>query len=404
MIQPRMLWMLRPVDRSITVSRTPADAPHQLLHLLGGGAGHGGVADVGVHLHQEVAADDGRLQLRVVDVGGDDGAAAGDLVAHELGGDEGGDLGAEGLAVLQALLGALQHGGAAEVLAVRDVAHLLGDDPGAGELVLGDRLALAADQQGGLGGAWGDQTVAGGAAVVLGLHGAGLGRAEAAAGDPGGTHRRQTRLKVDADGGVGVGAGGVIHPHRRLLGRGIERDLAEGDVDVPEALHGGIHLAAAGDGAGGDGARYGRLLLVGQGASPRVERRDGPPRRRGCDAGPGSCPSAGMIRIRFADVGRMPAPQGSTAPPSAREGPSDSQPPAGAPLGSRHHRGRGGGCQRAGGACCGGGRRTAPSPAPPPVPAQEAASIGPSGRPPNRCTCRCGTSCPPCAPMLASSR
>ena len=32
------------------------------------------------------------------------------------------------------------------------------------------------------------------------------------------------------------------------------------------------------------------------------------------------------------------------------------------------------------------------------------ASIGPSGRPPNRWTCRCGTSCPELRPALASSR
>ena len=46
---------------------------------------HGRVADVGVDLHVEVAADDHRLELGVVDVGGDDGAAARDLAPHELG-------------------------------------------------------------------------------------------------------------------------------------------------------------------------------------------------------------------------------------------------------------------------------------------------------------------------------
>ena len=45
---------------------------------------HRRVADVGVDLDQEVAADGHRLQLGVVDVGRDDGAAAGDLVADEL--------------------------------------------------------------------------------------------------------------------------------------------------------------------------------------------------------------------------------------------------------------------------------------------------------------------------------
>ena len=53
----------------------PADRPDQLLDFLGDGGGDGGVADIGIDLHQEVAADDHRLQFGVVDVGRDDGAA-----------------------------------------------------------------------------------------------------------------------------------------------------------------------------------------------------------------------------------------------------------------------------------------------------------------------------------------
>ena len=67
--------------------RTPAAGPHQLLHLLLNGGADGGVANVGVDLYQEVAADDHRLRFRVVDVGGDDGATAGDLITDELRGD-----------------------------------------------------------------------------------------------------------------------------------------------------------------------------------------------------------------------------------------------------------------------------------------------------------------------------
>ncbi len=77
----------------------PARRPHHFLHFLFDGRGHRRVADVGVDLHQEVAADDHRLQFRVIDVGGDDGAAAGDFVAHELGRDFVRDAGAEGLAL-----------------------------------------------------------------------------------------------------------------------------------------------------------------------------------------------------------------------------------------------------------------------------------------------------------------
>ena len=62
----------------------PADRPLQLVDLLADRRRHRRVADVGVDLHQEVAADDHRLELGVVEVGRDDGAAARDLVAHEL--------------------------------------------------------------------------------------------------------------------------------------------------------------------------------------------------------------------------------------------------------------------------------------------------------------------------------
>ena len=77
----------------------PADRPHHLLDFFFDRRGDGGVADIGVDLHQEVAADDHRLELGVVDVGGDDGAAARDFGAHEFRGDEGGQRRAEGFAV-----------------------------------------------------------------------------------------------------------------------------------------------------------------------------------------------------------------------------------------------------------------------------------------------------------------
>ncbi len=44
---------------------------------------HGAVADVGVDLYKEIATDDHRLGLRVIDVRRDDRAAASDFVAHE---------------------------------------------------------------------------------------------------------------------------------------------------------------------------------------------------------------------------------------------------------------------------------------------------------------------------------
>ena len=61
----------------------PQRRPAQLLDFFLDRRRHRRVADVGVDLHQEVAADDHRLELEVVDVGRDDRAAARDLVADE---------------------------------------------------------------------------------------------------------------------------------------------------------------------------------------------------------------------------------------------------------------------------------------------------------------------------------
>src|SRR5690606_22161868 len=65
--------------------RAPAGGPDQGVDLGGAAGEDGGVAEVGVDLDQDVAADGHRLDFAVVDVGRDDGAAAGDLVADELG-------------------------------------------------------------------------------------------------------------------------------------------------------------------------------------------------------------------------------------------------------------------------------------------------------------------------------
>ena len=64
----------------------PQRRPAQLLDFLVDRRRDDGVADVGVDLHQEVAADDHRLELGVIDVGGNDGAAARHFVANEIGG------------------------------------------------------------------------------------------------------------------------------------------------------------------------------------------------------------------------------------------------------------------------------------------------------------------------------
>ena len=98
-IHSRVSWMLRPVDRSITVSAPQRIAQTILSTSEATSEATGAVADIGVDLDQEIAADRHRLRFGVVDVVGDDRAAAGDLVADEFGGDVVGDAGAEVLAV-----------------------------------------------------------------------------------------------------------------------------------------------------------------------------------------------------------------------------------------------------------------------------------------------------------------
>ena len=78
----------------------------------------------------------------MVDVAGDDGAAARDLGADEFRRDEGGHFGAKAFAVGKGGFGAFELLLAAEVFALGDVDHLLGDDAGAGEFELGDLVAV----------------------------------------------------------------------------------------------------------------------------------------------------------------------------------------------------------------------------------------------------------------------
>src|SRR4029079_5527107 len=58
----------------------PADRPDHLVHFGGDVGRDGAVADVGVDLDQEIAADRHRLRFRVVDVRRNNSPAAGDFV------------------------------------------------------------------------------------------------------------------------------------------------------------------------------------------------------------------------------------------------------------------------------------------------------------------------------------
>ena len=76
----------------------PFGGPTHFLNFFLDRGGDGAVADVGVDFDQEIAADDHRLELGMVDVGRDDGTAAGDFGTDEFGGDFGGNRGAKALA------------------------------------------------------------------------------------------------------------------------------------------------------------------------------------------------------------------------------------------------------------------------------------------------------------------
>src|SRR5438270_859179 len=114
----------------------PARCPHHLLDLLGDTRGDDRIADVGVDLHQEIAADDHRLGFRLVDVVRDDRAAAGDLVADEIRRPLLPDAGPEGLAGIDARGQCL----AAELVPDRDSVRRGRD--GAGRYITGRDIRL----------------------------------------------------------------------------------------------------------------------------------------------------------------------------------------------------------------------------------------------------------------------
>ena len=65
----------------------PPDGPDHLFDFLFDRRHHGGIADIGIDLHQKVSADNHRLDFRMVDIGRDDRAATSHLIADEFRGD-----------------------------------------------------------------------------------------------------------------------------------------------------------------------------------------------------------------------------------------------------------------------------------------------------------------------------
>src|SRR5581483_6306762 len=138
-----------------------------------------------------------RLELEVIDIGGNDRAAARDLVTHEFGCDELRDRGPEAFARRQSLGCMLDRPLAPDILAMRDIDHLGGHDPSAGEFELGDHLAGTAVAQYAFGGTMRRETIPRGMAVVLRLDRASAHRLEPARGDPSLAEQRQTLGEID---------------------------------------------------------------------------------------------------------------------------------------------------------------------------------------------------------------
>ncbi|MNQ73981.1 hypothetical protein D3C85_887290 [compost metagenome] len=250
----------------------PADRPGHLFHFLANARTDRGIADVGVDLNQEIAADGHRLHFGVVDVGRNDGAAARDLVSHELGGDGGRNGRAERLArvlaqqaldhllaVGTAVAQRLQIVLAAQALADRHVLHFRRDDAparvmhlrdiGAGRGAARRPLQVKAHRrQLGIGQAF--------LAVVAG-------RARqhfriAALLDPRAAQFGQAATDIDSYLGVGVGAAAVIDGQWRILFPAEHRrrivllDLPERHADVGARAD---FIHAAGFGQRCDGRR-----------------------------------------------------------------------------------------------------------------------------------------------------
>src|ERR1700687_4891571 len=104
MIHSRVAWMLRPVERSMTVS-----APQRIAHTIFSTSSS--TEEVTAELPILALILVRKLRpLAMVDVAGDDGASARDLAAHVFGRDEQRQRGPETLAVGLRGLRAVEHG------------------------------------------------------------------------------------------------------------------------------------------------------------------------------------------------------------------------------------------------------------------------------------------------------
>ena len=121
---------------------TPTDRPDHFLDLFINRGGHGGVTQIAINLHTEVAANDHGLQLWVINIGGDNGTACGNLRAYKLRSNHIRNIRTKGFArmLLENLLIAwiLAKFLKAHGLAQSHVFHFRGDDAFAGVMHLTD--------------------------------------------------------------------------------------------------------------------------------------------------------------------------------------------------------------------------------------------------------------------------
>ncbi len=235
--------------------RTPADGPDHLLDLLGHRRSDGGIADIGIDLDQEIAADDHRLQFRMVDVRRDDRATGGNLLPDEFARHVIRDMRAEAFAVPDKRC---VWRCAADVFADGDEFHFRRDDTGAGIGELGHGLAIPCFPRRVANRKFRCQAFAGDETVVFRLHMAAIiGFGVAARGDPAFAQARQAVFDAYSVGRVRIGAGGIVNDDRRFARRRVQADFAQGYADIGVQNAGLVDLARGGKRALRDGQKRG---------------------------------------------------------------------------------------------------------------------------------------------------
>ncbi len=176
----------------------PARGPDHLFHFFGNPGADGRVADIGIDLHEEIPSDDHRFRFRMIDIGRNNGSAAGELGSHKL-----------------------------WIAAFPDShkLHLGGDDSLTGIMKLrhitpGFGPQRPSRRRGSCGGFFGVLNIP----AIL---------------DPRSTQRHQSCENINRGLGVRIRAGGVINDERRIgdlllemINRGRLRDLSKGHPQI----------------------------------------------------------------------------------------------------------------------------------------------------------------------------